>query len=515
MTGQCETPTPLKPIEIAETAGQLAEKMGGSVVCKKTSDTASKTAGASGNAEAEFPFVGAKTGFQVSATALDNKMEESGCGALTVAAQKILTNSQQIQCILEKSSSTSNTNVSTNASIAIRTIPLTAQQVDAMEKTIERFIRLNPASEYLSAQMTAIGVYNTVVGPTERIIPNVKEINQSYSDLIDQVGAVFGGNASFEDLEINQSIGGSVKLIGNISETDMTQLENLSKEISKIAAETITKQKLGFNALTPSSKSVTDTVVNKNTQNSSSVIRDKIKEIKMNINNSASIVIEAPGNTNMKKVRINQNILIDIATQSIINTAIATGIKSGTDILTETSSVQKIESESKGIDDAIKTQGEVNAAAIKAAIPPRSEVSLTGLAGMVIVVVLIWVLRQNTFMVISLAVIGAIVGVVIFLMSMAAYNEKQAKYDLEINKKRLQRPLSLYKTLFNRIGCDSESLTEEDMYDVDSLSDTFVNEWFIGFEKASKDPENALSNAMCFPKGKKEMSKNKKEASMY
>jgi hypothetical protein len=397
MDDQCQTPTDIPPAEIFSKTSELADKLGASQECKKSADTAYSNASTSAGASASASGFGAEVKGEVHAQASyaegSNSMSESGCGTLILAAQKIVTNSKKIQCIMQKSSQSTEMNVGLNASIKIITNPLTAQEQSDKAAAIKKWQEVNPppvrqvpkfddfkndlfsgmpvitdpvafANMRTTLLKAATDAFNSAV--KESADTYVKE-KDSYDRSIASIQAAYSRDINMEGVNIGQKISGKIKANISLSSQEAAKMETLTKQIASTVAQAAIEQKSGLNALSPNLKSVTDTTSETNENLSSTSINSKIQSTKVSIKMNNELLITAPGSLNMKNVNINQEIVADVAADVVISSAIDAGIKSASEMSSSSSVMNALKQESAGVDDLVKAQGEANAAAIQAA----------------------------------------------------------------------------------------------------------------------------------------------------
>lgn len=506
MEDQCMQPQEINPADIFTKTSELADKIGANQVCKQAAVTDasnfSTSAGVSGSVSAFGVGAEAEAHAQASSAFAHNSMEQSGCGTLVLSAQKILNNSKKIQCIMQKSSQSSEVDVGLNASIRIITTELTAQEQADKAAAIKNFQDNNKLIDYIQMlKMTALpGEIIDITEASNSFNSHVKEelkaVGDAYSRKINMVG-----------VNMNQTISGKIKVSQKLSSQDAAKIETLSKEIASTTAQAIIEQKAGLNALSPNIKQITDTTTETNENLSSTSINSKVQSTKTEIKMNASILITAPGSLDMHNVNFNQNIVADIIADSIVTSAVDAGIKSASEIISNSSIMNSLKAESKGVDDLVKAQGEANAAAINAAKIVQNGAS-GSILGVIVLLAFFYISKDNPALQMYLNII---IGVFVFFIVafIFLFGSKIAwqirKYmgteTYEDKEQTLKRPLKLYNNYWKTYGCTSE-LELSDILEWDQLGDIDLkNAMQYKYNLAIKDGASDIDINSCFADG--------------
>jgi hypothetical protein len=504
MDDQCQTPTDIPQSDIASKTSELVDKLGGNQECKQAANTdysnASTSAGASASASGFGAEVKGEVHAQASYAEGSNSMSQSGCGTLIVAAQKIVTNSKKIQCIMQKSSQSTEMDVGLNASINIITNPLTAQeQADkaaAIKKwqeanpqpvkknisydvMLERLLKNIPITTDLDAYAnmvdklteTATESYEKAVAANDKSFENEM---LSYNSSLKAIQAAYSRDINMEGVNIGQKISGKIKANISLSSQEAAKMETLTKQIASTVAQAAIEQKSGLNALSPNLKSVTDTTSETNENLSSTSINSKIQSTKVSIKMNNELLITAPGSLNMKNVNINQEIVADVAADVVISSAIDAGIKSASEMSSSSSVMNALKQESAGVDDLVRAQGEANAAAIQAAQITLPATSGAGIIGAIIVLAILF--KYDTLppnmkfaidIILGVIVLGLLFCVYILYQNLTAllrYIRKLTGAEIPEDKAVLfKRPLEVYNKLWKEGYGFTRELTIEDI----------------------------------------------------
>lgn len=513
---ECRPASDIPARDIYSKISDLAEKMGASQVCKQAALNDAANFSSSGGVSASGYGMDAEGHYQVSGGASHSTMEQSGCGPIMLAAQKIISNTKQIQCILQRTTKKTNTNIVYVNSLSIRGPKISEaerMQINSnIEKLIAEYKRENPFSEYYQLYNIMIEKYNASVekynekypnSKREFLVPSIEDVRKAYNSGIEAIQNAFGYDLVWKNVSVNQTMTGSIQLIGQLSDEDKMQIESLSQDIAKTVAETDLKQKSGVGALTPSAKQALDSTIESNKNIQGTQIASKIAEINRQISGKNVTEIVASGRIYMENVRFDQNLAIDLMTQDILTSSIDAGMKAASMTLLSNETKQKMEQESQGVEAIIKAQGEANAAAIKAAQTQRSIYTVLGsLISLGFLGLILYFENQyakqgrsiplfsflNIFKFIFIA--GFVAG-----LSLLVYFLVYDKNPLQ--GKLINRPLSVYQSYWEALGCDKK-LTEDDIKSWDHLTDMDVStQMQFDYDSAKKNP-NSIYGAKCF-----------------
>jgi hypothetical protein len=480
MEDKCEKPDELTTADIFKNTQDLMKSMGADEKCVKAAQTwgsqASKSANfyARGSAEAGWGAakVEAETGggFQDSSQSFGNTMSESGCGTYVVNATKQSTNIKKIQCTIQKAQNTSEVGVSGTNTITFRTTALTPQEVGEKAKLLsdvnQNYVANipRPKMDDYSALLLAKAI--TPQEAKEMLAEDQKQWANSRDSLINNITKSYSRDINFKNGSITQSIQGKIKILNSLSAQESQTIENAMKDISKAVAEQQLEQTAGLNASTPNSKSTVDVNIQKNENLSSTAINSKIQSIKQNIAMSNNLTVDIAGNINFDNVNINQSIILDVVAESLIASAISAGVKAATEIVTDTSTMNKMKTESKGVEDLVKAQGEANAAAINAGkVGPLGPGQYsTGFSSIIGVLAILYIIQQNP--IIKYVLVGFIIlfGLIIILNLNTLVYKAGTFMGIELNSpnfismkmKEMKRSLAYYNKIWKSFGCTRE-----------------------------------------------------------
>ena len=541
MEDSCKNPDDLTVRDIFNNTKSMLEKMGASETCKKAADTWGKTNSTSFDAKVknntQVGYGAASNDFEAglsgqdSGTEFQNSMNESGCGTFVAIGTNISSNIKKVQCTISKAQNSSETSIDSKNTVTIKTKPLS--EYDSAEKSKLLKLALDPSTRPKLADFNDLLTGNETMAEkiqlnNDIVIPAQKQWTKERQELVESIKIAYpSSDINMKNTTIKQVIGNKIKIINSLTASESSALdfdqeckvaaessalENATKEISKAVAAQEIEQKSGVNAGDPNIRSATETNIQKNENVTATSINAKVQSIKNSIKSSNEIVIESSGAINMENVRFDQSILNDVAVENIISSAIQAGIKSATEFVSDSSTIQKVKTEQKGLDDLVKAQGEANAAAISA-----NKVVLTaggtssGLGGLFFLVFLFFAPPewQDTIRWTFIGFMALTVGIIIMYWSMIAATLKQNidPTNLTFEEKEklglVKRPLSYYNKLWKKYGFTKE-LTYDDIVEL-KLDDVAVENiyQYINnniFEQCLNNNEDVLQ--YCFTDGK-------------
>jgi hypothetical protein len=477
MDDACNIPNELSVADIFQNTKDLLDKMGADEKCKKAADTWGKNASTSGNfyargsvgwgaAEGE-----AGGGFQDSSQSFANAMSEEGCGTYAISAIKQSTNIQKVQCAIQKAQNQSEVGVSASNTIDFRTVALTPEESRLQQKLISdinnKYIITVPRPTFKDYSEMILLKILTPEQARQTLLEEQKQWDDSRDSLIKNINNAYSRNISFKNGNITQRITGKIKILSSLSAQESQSIESTLKEISKITAEQELNQKLGLNSGTPNSKTMTDINIQKNENLSSSSINAKVQSIKQTIDTDNRLVVDIAGNINFENVNIDQNILLDVTAESLIASAISAGIKSATEMVSDASTVQKLKTESKGLDDLVKAQGEANAAAINAGKVGPLGMPTFNIGGVMVLGILgiLYMLLNNPIIKYTIIAVILII-IIIILANLGSFLFKLREFlgieTIEDKMMKMKRSVDYYNKIWTSFGCTNK-LTYDDI----------------------------------------------------
>lgn len=525
MEDSCKNPDDLTVRDIFNNTKSMLEKMGASETCKKAADTWGKTNSTSfdmrvknstqvGYGAASNDFEAGLSG-QNSGTEFQNSMNESGCGTFVAIGTNISSNIKKVQCTISKAQNSSETSIDSKNTVTIKTLEPTEFEIAEKSKLLK--LALDPSTKPKLADFKDLLTGNETMEEKiqlnkEIVTPAQEQWTKERQKLVESIKIAYpSSDINMKNTTIKQVIGNKIKIINSLTASESSALENATKEISKAVAGQEIEQKSGVNAGDPNVRSATETNIQKNENVTATSINAKVQSIKNSIKSSNEILIESSGSINMDNVRFDQSILNDVAVENIISSAIQAGIKSATEFVSDSSAIQKVKTEQKGLDDLVKAQGEANAAAISANKVVLTGGSSSGLGCLVLLAFLFFAPPEYQKIIKwGLAIfMGLTVVIIIMYWSMIAATLKQNidPTNLTFEEKEklglVKRPLSYYNKLWKKYGFTKE-ITYDDVVQL-KLDDVAVENiyQYINnniYEQCLNNNEDILQ--YCFTDGK-------------
>lgn len=344
--------------DMFETASDLSDKLGADTKCRKFDNKSTYDQSASGGASAGLfggSLIGASASFKTNLLVNMNIAEQEGCGSILVTAGNVLQTSQQLQCVINNSmtSTTSVANMSNVVTIVGQ--PLTpAQDANLATLLSNQNTKLAEANAQASKDwitlLTTPGITSDKLAYFQTFQNNA--ITLMKTAFADQT-ALYTRNITLNETKILQSVSGTIKTECKLSSDDITKIEALSQKIAKDVASQSIAQTMGVSAQDPNLKQA----VSNNKQISENLSAQKINTLVANAQSSLSvsngITITTAGNINLNDVTFDQNIVVSMITSAIMGTAISTGLQAASAMTTDTQSVQAIATTVKGLEDYI------------------------------------------------------------------------------------------------------------------------------------------------------------------
>lgn len=330
----------------------ILDSMGYGQECKQQASTKTASFAASTSASCPFGSVGA----QVSATAMDNNMSQSGCGVL--AAQ--LTNVSNVQraetCSETNISNATSTTISGDASVTIQTIPLTTEQQNFFQKQLDN---LRKTQEYYASFAMDD---NLSQQGYEIVQEGQKMLRGQYDAIFELMKRDVNITGSTIKAETNINVNNIVKNTTNIAANMASEFE--AKTASK--AEADMSMKLGVNALSPNAKQlIAQNIRNENLQ-TVNVLNDIISNTKFDTNASSNVILSVPGKIDIKDATITATTNLEIMNKIINDAAVSLGQSISSKVINDVTNSLKSSNESAGLEDLVGALGDANAKAINA-----------------------------------------------------------------------------------------------------------------------------------------------------
>jgi len=473
---QCKDTETFSVQDFFNKSEKLLEKLGASDKCKQAAKTwaTNNSASWSVDAKAQAGWGAAsgevQSGGQISINAFDNYMSQEGCSPISTNLQNVYVNSKKFTCILQKAQNQAEFGTSASNTLSIQTLPITPEEIKNLETQLILIEKQQPPTFAEFKEIMLSGVMNPsdVFSEYQKTVKLFSEIKDKSKELLIKS---YNRDINITNSSFNQTINGKMKMVTALTSEEQSNLQDISKQIASGVAQQEIELKGGLNALNPSVKSAIESNVQNNQNLTNNIINNKVQSIKQQLTLSNNMTISAAGNININNLRIDQNILFDICSETLINNAISAGLQTASELLSDSKTFSKIKSDQKGLDDLVDAQGRSNAASIGAAKVPGIGGGLS-LGFVVFVIFLIVLSYRKPFNVMLAAGLGAfitiilialIVFVVIFASSIGLWVRRQLGTETEQDQlQAMGRPLELYQKIWKSFGC-TKDLTRLDV----------------------------------------------------
>jgi hypothetical protein len=326
--------------------------MGFDQTCKQQASTQSASFAASTKASCPFGSVGA----QVSGTAMNNQMSQSGCGVFSATVTNVQNLQQNRTCIEENITNTSNVAVSAGASVTIGNFAVTQETINSLERISERY------QESLQNALSAFTNPNL----TTQQVQLVQSILDSQEKLMVTWQKVVDRSATISDSVITASSVTNLQVINKNNIDLVAQIENSFKASTANAAEAQLKETLGVNALSPNAKQLINQNITNNNVQITNILTNVLNESVTTADGSSNVEIMVNGPINIKSTTITATTALDLQQEDLNTMSQIMGQTISSDIINDISSTNGVDTSSAGLDDLVDALGEANAAAIRA-----------------------------------------------------------------------------------------------------------------------------------------------------
>ena len=328
------------------------DSMGFDQVCKQEASTQSASFAASTKASCPFGSVGA----QVSGTAMNNQMSQSGCGVFSATITNVQNLQQSRSCIEQNISNTSTVNVNANASIKIGSFPLTESEKIAYKEMNDKL--MDNQTAIILASLQSDLTYEDVEMLNRMFEANEKQI-QSWNK-------IYGRDVNIINSTVTSTVSINLKKINANNINLATQIENSFKASTANAAEATLKQTLGVNALSPNAKQLINQNITNNNVQITKVLTNVMNKSVTSTSGGNVIEILAHGPVLIKDSVITATTALEIQQEDLNTMSQFIGQSISADIINDVSSKNGMDTTSKGLNDLIDALGAANAAAIRA-----------------------------------------------------------------------------------------------------------------------------------------------------
>lgn len=391
LTCRNNTPDPQTPTQARDNLAGILESLGGNAQCVRKAQTIASESATSGGAHGQMSALGGLFGsasvsanFQTSMASMDDRMSESGCGALMVNAKSIFDSMRRISCTLQKSSVEASVATRASARVNIDGRPSAAwlktqQNAHAKSaKLVSQALALNanaPADMRLSYE----SVFQLMVGagadPTsamaaaekasQRVATFAKNALRAARDTFALTLKNTQSEVNITNSNIRVKAGVKVRSIVSSSTQIASEVSTDVKSISQAAAEQVISQTNGKNALTPEVKSVIEQRIQKQQDDINQEITETVVSNKVEVNASGVVTIRGP-NIKLSNTEVSAETELDIVTSAVTETGLQVGRRIAQEWIMENGSTQTQTTENAGAEDVKAAQWEGATSAIEA-----------------------------------------------------------------------------------------------------------------------------------------------------
>ena len=338
----------------------LAKTMGMDQKCVTSAENQNSNGGMSASASVPFVSVKAEAHYQQAW----GKNMSSGCSDVIVNAARNITSVNNINCNLNKSSSTTDVRQTGNAKINILVGVSDNTEYGGRKLDADTLSNQTEQLKSLNESRTAIAMAamtNTKLTNTQKKLGQslLTDISKNITDLHSW------GDVIIEQSTLKNEITSSVKTLGTLNAQTQSSIGSHVKAVIQRNVETTVKKKLGLvGTIPPNTKSMITNMVENKQNNINQIINSAVKNTNVDASNSGTITISAPLKIEMKNSIIDNNIAITLATSSMVKQGAALGSTLATDILSNLATKSSTDETSPGMTDLVKAQGDANAKAI-------------------------------------------------------------------------------------------------------------------------------------------------------
>lgn len=339
-------------------AAELAKSLGADQKCSQSAKVHSTTASASYSAS--VPFVSA--GGQVSMSTMDNSMRQDGCSSISMQMSEVFKAQNNINCYIKQSKVNTNISVSNKASVQIKTIPFSDEEILSRERQAAALIDSNTAL----TKAAALQIATLSTKESKRLTEFIENITSDNNVLIEKI------RNKKPEINISGStinVKSNTKFAASITLNDQTlqKIKNEAQTVVKSSAEAKLKNKLGLAALSPNSKNSISQITKDITNNIDQTIQDIVHNTNASFDASSNLVIESQGDINIENTTLDVDSIADITIQSVTNAVSDMSNIVVNKFITDHVSDSNVSNEVAGSDDLQRAMGDTIGDAINAA----------------------------------------------------------------------------------------------------------------------------------------------------
>jgi hypothetical protein len=391
----CSTPPPISKSDIFSNATALADKMGAGEQCIKSSQNASAESGsssasderqhfkadASGHVKGQAIIASIDAGFQSSvdqgsskttadqahATSMSQANYQQGCGTLMITATNMAQKQSAMQCVMNNMKQDTKTIASASATIRIETVPLTPDEVKALEKMDATSKKIMQANIDSRTTITAALIANKYPATDIlNVLKPMQELQNKQEENMQKAMSVFNRDINIMNATFTVAVGTKVTAFSQLTTSAKSDLATLAASTQKDAVAQTMANDMGVSAMDPNVKSMSQRACESTSTSASSSITNLLSNMENKINSDGSIVIRTSGTINITNVTFSLNIVAELQSQSIINQAIANALSSSAQFVSDTKNQNEVVNKAAGLNDLQKAMSDTVKGAIAA-----------------------------------------------------------------------------------------------------------------------------------------------------
>ena len=349
---------PLMGSKLGDNIDNLANSMGLNQVCRQRADASASQGEASIGVNSILGGARASASFNKSS----QSMASEGCGQFFLNAQEYVESESNINCLIQRNETNASIAVSARQSITLETLPLSDEQRKDL-------LALNRLQLEVAAGVGA-----------DKITP-------AFSNLVQYQLDTYNRDVNITGSRLVQTSNISVKTLGEFSSSQISDIESQYKRVTDSVVRNNVEVITGVAALSPNIREAITSAVERNTRNASEKIKSTLTNIKIDVSSSQGITIKAPGKINLINSSLEQDTLINLATELIVTDAVTAAVKTVADIRNSLSIERDIKTDSKGMEDIIFEQGESKKKGLEAGAP--AEISSFAYIAIIVIAIIV------------------------------------------------------------------------------------------------------------------------------
>ena len=328
---------PLEGAKLGDNMETLAKNMGLDQVCRQSAQASASQGEASIGIKSILGGARASASFNKSS----QSMASEGCGQFFLNAQEYVEAESNINCLIQRSETNTSINVSARQSITLETLPLTDEQRKDL-------LALNRLQLEVAAGLGA-----------DKITP-------AFANLVQYQLDTYNRDINISGSRLIQTSNISVKTLGDFSSSQISEIESQYKRITDAVVKNNVEVITGVAALSPNIKEAITSATERNTLNASEKIKSTINNIRIDVSSNQGITIRAPGKIILSNSSLEQDTLINLATELIVSDAVTAGVKTVSDIRNILTVDRDVKAVGKGMEEIVFEQGEAKKKGLEA-----------------------------------------------------------------------------------------------------------------------------------------------------